>query len=1411
VNLLRRIAYALRPGWYDNVDWADDFDPSEPRVPKGQPGGGQWTAGGGMAAPASPNLTKYAGPVGAKFKKLVDAHFHELTNSTATPEQIKAKVSQLSEEMKSEAGKFKSSNVAGYINQLIHHLEVTHGYPEGSLGKAVKLKGDPGLALVPPSDDEIQKMAVAAGAPDIPAEPEPETPAFVPGNPSTTQGQEAIGKIGEIAANKWSPEEKIAWINALAVDIPEHDAGALAQVQAEIAKLGAPAETPAASPMPKVPASWAAPGPTTPTQSQPVPPGELDPPTLKTQSKIYDIFHGLGSYSGLPTESKILAIESILQNATHPPNVAYAEQAIALLKGTQAQAAPPASSGPPKEDEPTGPEPQTDIQKAIVAAAQTPGNSSAKFWAMQKVVEEAGLAPDDASLKFAQQWANTLYGGAGSTLEPSSKGWSLMGTNQGAPEPAPAGATMTPEEEVALLNKLPKPNPFKPTTQGQMWQIASDPSLTAEGKIAQIEQMKAGYALSDDQEYADKTIAALKGGTPAAAASSPGLGDLDKVLTAEEQKALEQSLPIPGGTQAEQDLWETAAMKNWTAASKIKQLEADMTQGGIAEAGTSPQSLQKHLYAQSLIDFLKGSPYLAPSPAADPNAKQQPPAKLTGKPLPLPPTAGSGVQGNMLKKVEAATTQAEKEAILAHYLHGGFSPETEGYAKTLLAAVQANGVDPTAIPDIPPDLQGPGSAAAYNFHQMATSGLNTAAQLQDYVDSNFVPGGDTHTCAETVIAAKKAQEGGGAPATAPADYTIPDVPGSLKGFGTIHNIVGMATGGMTSAAALEDYLGKAGALPADAVDFANHVIGIVKAKEAGTQPPAAPVSTTLPKPDPNIAGTTFPQDAYDVATKTPGSITDKLLALAKWNSAAIKAGSYFENSPVGVYVKSLINAMGSDPAALTPAASPTSTPNVPMYGGSSTGSQGQIYKAATDPNKTNEEKITAVMGFVLGQPDNLKYQSEVLAALGAGPGTSGASAPAIPAPTNSASVQQSIHGFANDPNLTPAQKISKIVAFPIFGPSNVKYKVSLLQALGAPMSDIIPKTPNGPTTLQGKVYKAATQPNASFAVKIANVKALTLSTKPGQKYQNAVIAALEALQSGPATPAAPPPPKKPPEPPPANLTPPDAGSNTQNSMWAVANKQPTAPAPLNNEEKIAEITKILANSSGAAGGKAETYANKLITALGGAATTKTAAVAANAPTPITPTPYGGGGSVGTPTQPKKNLSFSSEVDPAKYPSWIKAAPTPTPEEKDAVHDYTNGYYTPMNDALRSGDVLSGQTLTRVKNLATWLERAQFPEDAVLTRKVSGTYANKILAKLSKGAMFIDHGFASSDHWSGDLTIKIHIKKGQKAAYVRHLSANKPEQEVVIQKGSVFRILDYDASQKHVTVEIVDKGDPDYPV
>ncbi len=142
-------------------EWDEEAHPRE-KSGKFTKGAGE-TGGGGGEAPKPhkpvPELTKYAGPVGAKWKKALEEHIEAGEASSYTPHE-------LADLMKTDAGKFKSSNVAGFINQLIPHLEEHHGMSKGTLGKAAKLKGGVEGPAEAGAPSEAEMTAMAAAEPE---------------------------------------------------------------------------------------------------------------------------------------------------------------------------------------------------------------------------------------------------------------------------------------------------------------------------------------------------------------------------------------------------------------------------------------------------------------------------------------------------------------------------------------------------------------------------------------------------------------------------------------------------------------------------------------------------------------------------------------------------------------------------------------------------------------------------------------------------------------------------------------------------------------------------------------------------------------------------------------------------------------------------------------------------------------------------------------------------------------------------------------------------------------------------------------------------------------------------------------------------------------------------------------------
>jgi hypothetical protein len=228
------------------------------------------------------------------------------------------------------------------------------------------------------------------------------------------------------------------------------------------------------------------------------------------------------------------------------------------------------------------------------------------------------------------------------------------------------------------------------------------------------------------------------------------------------------------------------------------------------------------------------------------------------------------------------------------------------------------------------------------------------------------------------------------------------------------------------------------------------------------------------------------------------------------------------------------------------------------------------------------------------------------------------------------------------------------------------------------------------------------------------------------------------------------------------------------------------------------------------------FANSWIKALGGEPIPDVGFAEPPAATPApTPTPSAGPQTwTPSPAPPKpatwKPASLNSEISSQEYAKYQKAAPTPTSDEESGIRIYTGGDYTPINNALRSGDPLPAHLMKPAKALQDYLMKASWPEDGtVVTRKVSSAYASKLQGALTKGAVFRDHGFVSTDHWSGSLTIKIHLKKGARAAAVKKWSSNKPEDEIVLARGTQFRVLDYQKGDPYIRVEALTPDDPDY--
>jgi phage-related protein (TIGR01555 family) len=157
----------------------------------------------------------------------------------------------------------------------------------------------------------------------------------------------------------------------------------------------------------------------------------------------------------------------------------------------------------------------------------------------------------------------------------------------------------------------------------------------------------------------------------------------------------------------------------------------------------------------------------------------------------------------------------------------------------------------------------------------------------------------------------------------------------------------------------------------------------------------------------------------------------------------------------------------------------------------------------------------------------------------------------------------------------------------------------------------------------------------------------------------------------------------------------------------------------------------------------------------------------------------------------------------------KARPTPTQEEASAISFYKGSGYISMNDKLRH----SGKHSHETKYVEAWLDRAELPIDVTVHRGIKGAYAKFLRSMAFEGSIFMDRGFISTTtspdfakNWGEDgydgMTMDIAMKKGQKAAAIRAHDDSDGENEIIVQCGSMLRVVSFDFEKSHMKCELV---------
>lgn len=142
--------------------------------------------------------------------------------------------------------------------------------------------------------------------------------------------------------------------------------------------------------------------------------------------------------------------------------------------------------------------------------------------------------------------------------------------------------------------------------------------------------------------------------------------------------------------------------------------------------------------------------------------------------------------------------------------------------------------------------------------------------------------------------------------------------------------------------------------------------------------------------------------------------------------------------------------------------------------------------------------------------------------------------------------------------------------------------------------------------------------------------------------------------------------------------------------------------------------------------------------------------------------------------------------------WIGSLST---SERSATAGYSDGTYRGMNAWLRNTQgTVPLKSGSEAEALEAALKKSSMPQDMVLWR---GTTRDWVPASVQVGAVLTDHGFVSTSlmtstasGFSRGVMLKILVRGGKSgAAYIKPISHFSSEWEVVLQRGSRFRVIE----------------------
>jgi len=157
----------------------------------------------------------------------------------------------------------------------------------------------------------------------------------------------------------------------------------------------------------------------------------------------------------------------------------------------------------------------------------------------------------------------------------------------------------------------------------------------------------------------------------------------------------------------------------------------------------------------------------------------------------------------------------------------------------------------------------------------------------------------------------------------------------------------------------------------------------------------------------------------------------------------------------------------------------------------------------------------------------------------------------------------------------------------------------------------------------------------------------------------------------------------------------------------------------------------------------------------------------------------------------------------------------SPEEEDKLRYYTEGDSSGLNHWLRTGSdpYKTGTSKRRMEQLDAVFAKASMPEDLVVYRK-AGTNTTKRWAELPVGTTFTDKGFISTAVRAQDISsefggipVAIRVPRGFKAVPLGDVSSYATENELLLNRGTTFRVIRAGYGHVPMMLEVVPHKDP----